>query len=56
MIKNIKTLTADEFLHQQIEKGFVPSCPIRSGERVDFSPNELTMKKLKNTLKGPPKQ
>ena len=43
MIKNIETLTAKEYFRQQLKKGNVPTCPIRAGERFEFSPNEITM-------------
>ena len=45
MIKNIETLTAKEYLRQQLKEGKVPTCPIRAGEKIEFSPNEITMKK-----------
>ena len=32
MIKNIETMTAGEFLRNQVKKGMTPTCPIRSGE------------------------
>lgn len=45
MIKNIETLTAKEYLRQQLKEGNVPTCPIRAGERIRFEPNEITIKK-----------
>lgn len=46
MIKNIEKMTADEFLRQQIKKGMIPTELIHQGERVDFSPNSITLEML----------
>jgi hypothetical protein len=45
MIKNIETLTAKEYFRQQLKEGKVPTCPIHTGERIMFGPNEITVKK-----------
>ncbi len=45
MSENIDKLTAKEYLRQQLKEGKVPTCPIRAGERIEFSPNEITIKK-----------
>lgn len=45
MIKGIETLTANEYLKQQMKEGKVPTCPIHAGERINCSPNTLTVKK-----------
>ena len=46
MIKNIETMTAQEFLKIQIEKGLVPdNYPIFVGDKINFSPNSIELKK-----------
>ncbi len=45
MIKNIEKITAKEYLRQQLKEGKVPTCPIRAGEKVQFSPNEITLRR-----------
>jgi len=45
VIENIETLTSKEYLRQQIKEGKVPAGIIHAGERIDFSPNSLTVKK-----------
>ena len=47
MIKSIETMTAEEFLREQIKKGMIPTCPIRAGERIDFAPNEITCERIR---------
>ena len=45
MIKDIETLTANEFLKRQVAKGLIPTCPIRPKDGPNFSPNEITISK-----------
>lgn len=46
MIKNIETMTADEFLRQRIKRGGIPTDFIHAGERISFSPNSITLEML----------
>ena len=49
MIKNIETLTAKEYLINLINLGYTMNQQLHPGEKINFSPNQITLIKI---LKG----
>ena len=47
MIKNIETMTAKEFLRNQVKKGMTPTCPIRAGVKINVTKSNPTTSKNK---------
>ena len=54
MIKNIETMTANEYLKMVVANGAVLTDTVRAGERIEFSPNAITVKGITENGMGVP--